>query len=445
MEIDMFPQTNVLPKYDFINAPEPEFLARRINAYYRDRVQNTWGGGHILRGKVPDREAIRLLSNDYLALTSHPDILRAQADILLEEGNGMLMSGIFLLNGGSAQRELELRLAHFMCAEDGILCQSGYAANTGLLQSIASEGTPVYVDMFAHMSLWEGVRSAGAKAVPFYHNDAEHLQRQLLKYGPGVVVVDSVYSTNGSVCPLVDTVEVGVSGGCVLVVDESHSLGTHGPKGAGLVVSLGLTEKVHFRTASLAKAFAGRAGFITCSARFTDYFKCESLPAIFSSTLLPHEVAGLDTTLDIIQTEDWRRQKLHANANYLRVHLSEMGYNVEDSKSQIIALEPGPEQRLIVLRNALEERGIFGAPFFPPATSKNRTLMRFSISCDLTEQDMHRIIEACDEIREDVGLADWVSTRRRRTRVPEPKLRSDHPSDAAGDLKAVTIGVDASR
>jgi CAI-1 autoinducer synthase len=444
METDMFPQTNALPKYEFINAPEPAFLAHRINAYYRDRVQDTWGGGHILRGKVPDRDAIHLLSNDYLNLTSHPDILRAQADVLLNEGNGMLMSGIFLLNGGSAQRELELRLAHFMQAEEGILCQSGYAANTGLLQTIASEGTPVYVDMLAHMSLWEGVRSAGAKAVAFYHNDAEHLQRQLLKYGPGVVVVDSVYSTNGSVCPLVDIVDVGGSGGCVLVVDESHSLGTHGPQGKGLVADLGLTGKVHFRTASLAKAFAGRAGFITCSARFADYFKCESLPAIFSSTLLPHEVAGLDATLDIIQTEDWRRRKLHANANYLRVHLSEMGYNVEDSKSQIISLEPGPEQRLIAVRDALEARGIFGAPFFPPATSKNRTLMRFSLNCGLSEQEMHRIIRACDEIREYVGLAEWASTRRRRTPASASNSRSNNASDATCNLKASTLAVTAS-
>jgi CAI-1 autoinducer synthase len=294
-----------------------------------------------------------------------------------------------------------------------------------LLQSIADEKTPVYLDLVAHMSLWEGVRSAGAKAVAFYHNDAEHLQRQILKHGPGVVVVDSVYSTNGSVCPLADIVQVGSSMGCVLVVDESHSLGTHGENGEGLVASLGLADKVHFRTASLAKAFAGRAGFITCSARFTDYFKLESRPAIFSSMLLPHEVAGLATTLTIVQQEGWRRQKLHACANYIRVHLNEMGYNVQDGSSQIISLEPGPEQRLMVLRDALEARGIFGAPFFAPATAKNRSLMRFSINCALTEQQMQRIIEACDAIRDEVGLSEWPSTRRKRPEAPQPLIMSN--------------------
>ena len=408
----------------FMNAPEPQWLARRLNHYYRDRVRDTWGGGHILRGRVAGADDICLMSNDYLALANQPEILKAQAQTLMSQGLGMLMSGSFLLNGSSPHRDFELRLANFMHAEDGILCQSGFAANTGLLQCIADEHTPVYLDLLAHMSLWEGVRSAGAKAISFYHNDAEHLQRQVLKHGPGVIVVDSVYSTNGSVCPLADIVEVGSALGCIIVVDESHSLGTHGEQGEGMVASLGLAAKVHFRTASLAKAFAGRAGFITCSARFMEYFKCESHPAIFSSTLLPHEIAGLNATLDIIRQDAWRRKRLHACANYLRVHLNEMGYNVQASNSQIISLEPGPEPKLIELRDALEARGVFGAPFFPPATSKNRTLMRFSINCALTDAHLKRIVDVCDSIREQVGLHAWASTRRRRNDTAEAMSNS---------------------
>ena len=152
----------------------------------------------------------------------------------------------------------------------------------------------------------------------FHHNDMEHLERQILKHGPGVILVDSVYSINGSVCPLEDLVAVGTRHGCVMVVDESHSFGTHGQQGEGMVAALGLCDKVHFRTASLAKAFAGRAGFITCSERFNEYFKFESNPAIFSSTLLPHEIAGLDATLEVIKEEQWRRKALHANAAWSR-------------------------------------------------------------------------------------------------------------------------------
>lgn len=397
------------------SAPLPSFLEDRIERYYRERVTDTWSGGHIMRGRIPGPDAIRLSSNDYLALARHPKILSAIGKTLRQDGSGLLMSGIFL-HGVCPQLQLEDRLAAYMHAEATVLCQSGWCANTGLVQSIANEHTPVYIDMFAHNSLWEGIRSAGAKAVTIIHNDPEHLEKQVLRHGPGVVLVDSIYSTNGSISPLVDIIDICERNGCVLVVDESHSLGTHGPDGAGLVVELGLAERVHFRTVSLAKAFAGRAGLIACPRRFQEYFKFESNPAIFSSTLLPYEVAGLNATLDVIEREDWRRQRLHASAGFLRAAFEEMGYNLNDSQSQIISLEAGSEQQTIVLRDALETRGIFGSVFCAPATPKNRALIRFSINAGLSDEDLSRLVHVCHDIRDEVDLANWPSSRRLQKR-----------------------------
>lgn len=398
-------------------AIEPEFMTRRVDKYYRERVEESWSGGHIMRGKTPGRDALHLSSNDYLSIACHPEIIRATSTCLQAEGNGLLMSSVFV-HGDNPLLTLEKRMANFMNAEAGVLCQSGYAANTGLLQTIASENTPVYTDMMAHMSLWEGIRSAGAKAVAFYHNDVDHLERQLLKYGPGVILVDSVYSTNGSICPLKEVVELGTHHGCVLVVDESHSLGTHGQRGEGMVATLGLSDRVHFVTASLAKAFAGRAGFIACSARCSDYIKYESFPSIFSSTLLNHEVAGLSATLDVIKDEGWRRQKLHANAAYLRQNLDELGYNLNGSESQIIALESGSERQTIALRDALENRKVFGSVFCAPATPKNRALIRISVNCALSQAELDYILNVCSDIRMEVGMASWASTRRRLRHAP---------------------------
>ncbi|MBI3530470.1 MAG: quorum-sensing autoinducer CAI-1 synthase [Betaproteobacteria bacterium] len=391
----------------------PDFLTVRVERYYRERVRNTWGGRHILHGRQPGPNALHLSSNDYLALSRHPRILAATAGTLARDGNGMLMSGIFL-HGESPQLEFETNLARYMQAEAGVLCQSGYCANTGLIQSIANDQVPVYADMLAHMSLWEGIRSAGAPGVMFHHNDPEHLERQILRHGPGVILVDTVYSTNGSVCPLREIADIAAVRGCVLVADESHSLGTHGPNGEGLVVELGLADRVHFRTVSLAKAFAARAGFIACAAHFTEYFKFESLPAIFSSTLLPHEVAGLAATMDVIRTEGWRREKLRANSTYLREGLDCLGYNLNGSQSQIIALEAGTESQTIILRDALEERGIFGSVFCAPATPKNRSMVRLSLHCALNQDELDRILGACGEIRSKTGFDQWPSTRRRR-------------------------------
>jgi CAI-1 autoinducer synthase len=128
-----------------------------------------------------------------------------------------------------------------------------------------------------------------------------------------VIVVDALYSTDGSLAPLHDVVALAEKTGSVLVVDESHSLGTHGPRGAGLVIAAGLEDRVHFRTASLAKAFAGRAGIITCSSRFKPYFLSESRPAIFSSCLLNHELAWFDAAIDFVERADARRAALRAS------------------------------------------------------------------------------------------------------------------------------------
>ncbi|ABE35943.1 CAI-1 autoinducer synthase [Paraburkholderia xenovorans LB400] len=389
----------------------PAFVTSRVERYYRERVQETWGGGHIMRGRIAGPDALHLSSNDYLAIARHPDIIGSMAATLLENGNGLLMSGIFL-HGDCPQLQFENRLATFMQAEAGVLCQSGYAANTGLIQSIASEQTPVYIDMMAHMSLWEGVRSAGAVPVAFRHNDAAHLEQQIGRYGQGIVLVDSVYSTTGSVCRLVSLADVCERHACVFVVDESHSLGTHGPRGAGLVVELGLQSRVAFRTASLAKAFAGRAGFISCPVDFQEYFKFESNPAIFSSTLLPHEISGLDATLSVIECADRRRTRLASSAAWLRQRLTELGYNLNGSRSQIIALEAGTEQRTIVLRDALESRGIFGSVFCAPATARNRALIRLSIHAALSDAQVEKIASVCRDIRSEVELDKWPSTRR---------------------------------
>ncbi len=389
----------------------PRYILRE-KEFYEERVKKAWGGKHIMHGRTPDEDAVLLMSNDYLSIADCREILEAQSKALLEQGNGLLMSAIFL-HGDNPQADLEQRMATFMSAESAVLCQSGWCANVGLLQSICDESTPVYVDIFSHMSLWEGVKSAGAQSHPFLHNNTGSLEQQIRRHGSGVIVVDSVYSVSGTICPLVDMVEIAEHYNCILVVDESHSLGTHGEHGEGLVSHYGLADRVQFRTASLAKAFAGRAGIVTCSSQFSCYFKSTSRPAIFSSALLPHEIVGLQKTLDIIIRSHDRRQRLQFNSNYLRSHLQELGYlGVAVSESQIIPLEAGPEWRTVLLKDALESRGVFGAVFCAPATAKNRSLIRMSVNAALEKRELDHIIDVCGQIRSEVELSSWPCVKK---------------------------------
>lgn len=391
----------------------PDFVARRMDLHYVTRIAQLLGGEHPHAWQPTPAGAVFLAGNDYLCLSGEPALVGAQVRALQRSHGELLMSAVYLQED-SAQHRLERKLAQFMGAQDGILAQSGWAANVGLVQTLAAPGIPVYLDLQAHASLWEGVQSAGALPVSFLHNDLAHLQKQLQRHGRGLIAVDALYSTNGSLAPLAELADIAERSGCMLLVDESHSLGTHGPRGAGLVAALGLGERVHFRTASLAKAFAGRAGFITCSSKFKGYFLSESRPAIFSSCLLSHELAWFDAAIDFIAAADQRRAALRAHSRELREELGALGYNVSDGSEQIIALEPGPEPRTLALRKLLERRGVIGAMFCAPATPKNRSLLRLTLNSGLDRTQLDRIVHACDEIRAQVDLDNWSSTRRLR-------------------------------
>lgn len=394
-------------------AAEVPFLAQRVERYYRERAVNPVTGGHILKGRVPAENDILLTSNDYLSLARHPEIVEAQRRALRDEGHGLPRSSVFEF-GETPLRGLEREIAVASQAEDAIVTQSGWCANTGLLQSIATAETPVYIDMFAHMSLWEGVKSAGATARPFRHNSVESLRKLIAKHGPGVVVVDSLYSTSGDVCPVREIVAVAREGACVIVVDEAHSLGVYGTRGEGMIAELGLAPQVHFRTASLSKAYAARGGLILCSARHAEYLRYNSLPAIFSSGLLAHEIAGLRATVQVIGRERFRRDKVLRNSAALRARLRALGYAVGEDATQIIALVPGAEHLTIQLRDALEARGVFGSVFCDPATPRNRSLVRFTLNADLNAEDLERIARVCAAVRNEVNLEQWPQSRPQR-------------------------------
>jgi CAI-1 autoinducer synthase len=316
----------------------------------------------------------------------------------------------------SPHARFEAALADFVGKDGALLCQSGYTANLGLIQVVADPETPVYVDSLAHMSLWEGVRAAGATATAFRHNDPEHLARMVARGGPGLVIVDSVYSTTGALCPLTRMVEVAEQGGCMILVDESHSLGTHGPHGRGLCAELGLSHRVHFITASLAKAFAGRAGFFTMPDELRHYLMCHSFPSIFSSCLLPQEVAGLHATLDVVERSDAARAALVRNTRRLRTRLTELGYPIHQGSEQIISLEAGPEKDTLALRDELERRNVFGAVFCAPATSRNRSMVRLTLNAGLTDAELSHVEAVAEEIAPIVKPWEWQIARRQKAR-----------------------------
>ena len=411
--MQLLDRANEIPTSAYTEPPLLPQLRRRLDQQFMPHWNAQWGGKCILHGRPSGANSIRLDGNDYLNISGHPAIVGAQINTLRQDTQSVIQSGAFLLDAHPSRR-LESDMAAWIGKQDGFICQSGYSANVGLLQAIADEQTPVYLDTLAHTSLWEGVRAARAPAHPFRHNDPAHLARMIARHGPGIVVVDSVYSTTGALCPLADMVDVAEQGACTILVDESHSLGTHGPRGAGLCAELGLVDRVHFITASLAKAFAGRAGFFTVPRELRYFVLHHSFPNIFSSCLLPHEIASLAATLQVVQASDDARLRLRANTLRLRASLSDIGYPIHQGTQQIISLEAGLEPETMALRDELEARDVFGAIFCAPATSRNRAMVRLTLNAGLTESELSRIETVAREVATIVKPWDWPIARRAR-------------------------------
>lgn len=382
--------------------PLPAFIEERLDFYIEDIIESNQNQKHLVLGKRPPADAVIMQSNDYLALSHNKEIQAAHKRAISEQDDNVVMSAVFLQDEES-KPEFENELAEYVGMESCLLSQSGWAANLGLLQTICAPGTPIYIDFFAHMSLWEGARISGGVIYPFMHNNIRHLRKQIKRHGAGVIVVDSIYSTIGTIALLEAICEMANEYGCALVVDESHSLGTHGPNGSGLIHALGVQDQVDFVTVSLAKTFAYRAGAILGPKKLSQTLPFISYPAIFSSTVLPQEVARLRKTLEVIKHADGKRQTLFTRADELRSGLKAIGFNIR-SESQIISLECGEERNMERVRDFLEDNDVFGAIFCRPATGKNKSIMRFSVNADMTVKDVDHVLTVCHEAYKNPNL-----------------------------------------
>ncbi len=363
-------------------------VAERVQQHIdRGHAADLREAGLFLRGPTTATTDTRLSTSDYLALSHDRRITTAMTEALLDPAE-------------SGSGPLARRLARYTHSTAAVVCQSGWSANIGLLQAIAAPGIPIHVGENTHMSWRQAALAAAAPLHIFGHNDPARLAAQIRAHGPGIIAVDAIDNTTGTRSPLAALCDVADETGSVLVVDESHSLGVDGPHGAGAVVALGLARRVPFRTASLAKAFVGRAGLVTAlDADFAAYFESVAYPAIFSSALRPHDIAGLSATLEVIRAEDGRRARLRDIAHTIRNALAHIGFEIVGTDSHIVSLPTGTETGGRAARAILEAHGVLGAPFCPPATPRGRSLIRLSMHAALTAEQIERIIAACEQVR----------------------------------------------
>ncbi|KAL2857351.1 pyridoxal phosphate-dependent transferase [Aspergillus pseudoustus] len=302
---------------------------------------------------TPNKDyTITMGDNDYLSLVHHKD------------------SSVFL-SEFDPHTALEMDLAAWF-SKDCYLAQSGYAANVGVMHAVCTKGMHVYVDMFLHMSFYDGLAARGAKLHPFKPNNAADLEPKVKKYGAGLIIVESVYSTSGSFAPLEDIVRIKKEHSCTLVVDESHSFGLFGTQGLGLLHHKNLVADVDYITASPAKAHATRAGIVFT--KHAVFIKENSFPFIFSSGLVQNDIVRIRAMWDMNK-------------------VAKLVGGRKNTPCAIVGLAMKNEEKLSQLYRFLSDKGILAAPFLAPATSPDHPFLRFTVHCDVSMEDAKTVEE----------------------------------------------------
>ena len=367
--------------------------ARHDEGLYRHRLTLDSAQGPLVR--VDGVQLLNFCSNDYLGLASHPKVIEGLRKGAADYGVGSGAS--HLVCGHSApHRELEEALAEFTGRPRALLFSSGYAANTGVLTTLLKRGDHVFQDRLNHASLLDGGLHSGARFHRFPHNDVAALRRQLrAAEGPGLVVVDGVFSMDGDSAPLAELARICRDEGAGLMVDDAHGLGTVGVNGRGSLEHFNLnTETVPILVGTLGKAFGTFGAFVAGSETLVESLIQQARSYIYT-TALPAAVAeATRESLRLIQAEGWRREKLQHLVKRFRQGADESGLPLMDSFTPIQPLLLGDTDRALMVSQRLREQGFLISAIRPPTVPEGTARLRITFSAEHEDVHVDRLLNA---------------------------------------------------
>ena len=370
---------------------------RELGWYPYFRVVESEQGAEAI---VDGRKMIMIGSNNYLGLTNHAKVKEAVIDAVTKYGTGC--TGSRYLNGTlSLHVEAEERLATFMQSEAALLFSTGYQTNVGTISALVGKGEFVITDRLDHASIVDGCQQSFGKTLKYRHNDMADLERILHSLDPDagkMVVVDGVFSMEGSIANLPVIAKLCQTYEAVLMVDDAHSIGVLGAHGRGTGEHFGIEHAVHISMGTFSKSFASMGGFIATDFEVIDYIKHHSRPLIFSASMAPATVAAMLASLDIIEQEPERREHLWRNATHLRTGLQELGFNTGRSATPIIPVILGDDTLTFRFWRALFDRGIFTNAAVRQAVAPGGALLRTSVIATHTAPQIDRVLSTFEEV-----------------------------------------------
>ncbi|MBC9794470.1 glycine C-acetyltransferase [Sinomicrobium weinanense] len=354
-------------------------------------------------------EVINFCANNYLGLSSHPEVIQAAKDSLDSHGFGM-SSVRFICGTQDIHKELEKKIADFYGTEDTILYAAAFDANGGVFEPLLTAEDAIISDSLNHASIIDGVRLCKAKRYRYANNNMEELETQLKQANADgarfkVIVTDGVFSMDGLVAPLDKIAALADQYDAMVMIDECHAAGFIGETGRGTLEEKGVMGKIDIITGTLGKALGGAmGGYTTGKKEIIEILRQRSRPYLFSNSLAPSIVGASIKVFDMLSENTELRDKLEENTRYFKEGMKKAGFDIIDGDAAIVPVMLYDAKLSQVMADKLLERGVYVIGFFYPVVPKEKARIRVQLSAAHKKEHLDKAIQAFTEVGKELNV-----------------------------------------
>ena len=389
-----------------------EHLQNELNAiqqnglYKKERIITSPQGAEIT---VNGETVLNFCANNYLGLSSHPEVVQAAKDALDSHGFGM-SSVRFICGTQDIHKQLEAEIANFYGTEDTILYAAAFDANGGVFEPLLGEEDCIISDSLNHASIIDGVRLCKAARYRYQNNDMVDLEAQLIAATEKgtrfkLIVTDGVFSMDGIVASLDKICDLADNYDALVMVDECHAAGFIGATGKGTLEAKKVMGRVDIITGTLGKALGGAmGGYTTAKKEVIEILRQRSRPYLFSNSLAPSIVGASLKVFELLEKDTTLRDKLEWNTNYFKAGLRKSGIDFIDGDSAIVPVMLYDAKLSQIMAEELLKKGIYVIGFFFPVVPKDKARIRVQLSAAHTQAHLDKAIEAFTEVAKNLGI-----------------------------------------
>jgi glycine C-acetyltransferase len=374
--------------------------------FKKERIITSPQGAEIT---VNGKTVLNFCANNYLGLSSHPEVVQAAKDTLDSHGFGM-SSVRFICGTQDIHKTLEKKIADFYGTEDTILYAAAFDANGGVFEPLLGEEDCIISDSLNHASIIDGVRLCKAARYRYENSNMEDLEQQLIKATEAgtrfkLIVTDGVFSMDGLVAPLDKICDLADKYDAMVMVDECHAAGFIGATGKGTLEAKGVMGRVDIITGTLGKALGGAmGGYTTAKKEIIEILRQRSRPYLFSNSLAPAIVGASIKVFEILEKDTTLRDKLEWNTNYFKDGMRKAGLDFINGDSAIVPVMLYDAKLSQVMAEKLLEKGIYVIGFFFPVVPKDKARIRVQLSAAHTKEHLDKAIKAFTEVGEALNI-----------------------------------------